>query len=44
MFGGSQAANLTSSDVPALEGIHDMGMMVFRMMLIDDYPFDVRLY
>ena len=44
MFGGSQAANVTSSDVQALEGFHDVAMMVFRLMLIDDYPFDVRIY
>ena len=44
MFSGSQAANVTSSDVQALEGFHDVAMMVFRLMLVDDYPFDVRLY
>ncbi len=41
MFGGQQSSTITGDDRVALQKFYDVSMMVFRLALIDDYPFFV---
>lgn len=43
LFGGSQSAALSAVDREDLTGFHRVAIMMFRMSLVDDYPFSVRI-
>lgn len=42
LFGGSQAASLTS-DAEDLSAFYRVAIMIFRMGLIDEYPYSVSM-
>ena len=41
MFGGGVAHNITDADTTMLDSIPSISVMVFRMALLDDYPYEV---
>ena len=44
MFGGDQSTNLSAANREDLTSFHRVAVMVFRMSLIDDYPYSVSGY
>ena len=43
LFGGVQSENLSDTEREDLTQFQRVGIMIFRMGLIDDYPYSVRL-
>ncbi len=42
LFGGKQSENLMPSEREDLTSFYRVAIMIFRMSLIDDYPYSVR--
>lgn len=43
LFGGKQSAGLTDTDREDLTAFYRVAIMVFRITLIDDYPYSVSI-
>lgn len=44
LFGGIQSENLSDDDREDLTQFQRVGIMIFRMGLIDEYPYSVRMH
>ena len=42
LFGGPQSTSLSDDDGEDLTVFHRVAIMIFRMSLVDDYPYSVR--